>query len=250
MPTDNSWSDRVAIITGGAAGLGLATAKRLSGAGVRLVVLDARAEAIEQSRSSLPENTLFHAVDVTDAAAVKGVVDEVYSLTGRIDILINSAGITGQTNIQTHEIDLADFRRVFEVNVVGCLNTFQAVAPHMLAAGYGRVINVASVAGKEGNAGMASYSASKAAVIGLTKSQGKEYATSGITVNAIAPAVVRTEIVAAMPPEQVDYMTAKIPMQRCGTVEEFAALAMFVASAENAFTTGFTYDLTGGRSVY
>jgi len=250
MPVENAWEERVAIITGGAAGLGLATAQRLSAAGVRIAALDARPEALDKARASLPPQSLFHQVDVTDPVGVKAVVDDVVRLTGRVDILINSAGITGQTNSKTHLIEVADFRRVFEVNVVGCLNTFQAVAPHMLAADYGRVINVASVAGKEGNAGMSSYSASKAAVIGLTKSQGKEYATTGITVNAIAPAVVRTEIVAALPEEQVNYMTAKIPMQRCGTVEEFAALAFYVASAENAFTTGFTYDLTGGRAVY
>ena len=143
---------------------------------------------------------------------------------GHVDILINSAGITGLTNLKTHEIPMDDFARVMAVNVHGLMHTFQAVAPHMLKQGYGRVLNVASIAGKDGNAGMASYSASKAAVIGLTKSQGKEYAETGLTINAIAPAVVRTEIVAAMPPEQVDYMTSKIPMKRCGTVEELSLI--------------------------
>jgi NAD(P)-dependent dehydrogenase (short-subunit alcohol dehydrogenase family) len=189
-------------------------------------------------------------LDVVDFAQVEAAITQVVEKWGRIDLLLNSAGITGQTSIKTHEVDLADFDRVLAVNVRGSLNTFKAVAPRMLASGYGRVLNVASIAGKEGNAGMMSYSTSKAAIIGMTKAQGKEYAETGLTINALAPAVIRTEIVAAMPDEQVAYMTAKIPMQRCGTVDEFAAMAMFILSAENSFTTGFCYDLTGGRAVY
>jgi len=247
---ENVWTERTAILTGGAAGLGLATAQRLMNRGVRVALFDARDDALARARSHLGDGVLTQGVDVTDEAAVAAAVNRVFETWGRIDILINSAGITGQTNLKTHEIDMVDFARVMAVNVHGIMHTFKAVAPHMLARGFGRVLNVASVAGKEGNAGMASYSASKAAVIGLTKSQGKEYAQSGISINAIAPAVVRTEIVAAMPPAQVDYMTAKIPMGRCGTVEEFATLAEYVVSAENSFTTGFCFDLTGGRSVY
>ena len=247
---ENNWSQRVAIITGGAAGLGLATAQRLATAGVKVALFDARSEALDKAKPQLPGEVSTHEVDVTDAASVGAAVAAVVQAWGHVDILINSAGITGQTNIKTHEIPMDDFSRVMAVNVHGLVHTFQAVAPAMLERGYGRVLNVASIAGKDGNAGMASYSASKAAVIGLTKSQGKEYAQSGLTINAIAPAVVRTEIVAAMPPEQVKYMTTKTPMGRCGTVEEFATLAMFIVSAENSFTTGFCYDLTGGRSVY
>lgn len=246
----NNWNQRVAIITGGAAGLGFATAQRLAAAGVKVALFDARAEALAQATPKITGEVSTHQVDVTDATSVAGALSAVVQAWGHVDILINSAGITGQTNIKTHEIPMDDFSRVMAVNVHGLMHTFQAVAPSMLERGYGRVLNVASIAGKDGNAGMASYSASKAAVIGLTKSQGKEYAESGLTVNAIAPAVVRTEIVAAMPPEQVKYMTTKIPMARCGTVEEFATLAMFIVSAENSFTTGFCYDLTGGRSVY
>ena len=237
---NNNWAERTAIITGGAAGLGLATAQRLQQKGVRVALFDARQDALSKARQQLGEEVLTHVVDVTNESDVAMAVDQVFAVWGRIDILINSAGITGQTN----------FARVMAVNVHGIMHTFKAVAPHMLAREFGRVLNVASVAGKDGNAGMASYSASKAAVIGLTKSQGKEYAQTGISINAIAPAVVRTEIVAALPPQQVDYMTAKIPMGRCGTVEEFATLAEYVVSAENSFTTGFCFDLTGGRSVY
>lgn len=247
---DNAWHERVAIITGGAAGLGWATAQRLRSLGVRLALFDFRKDVLNAAVTELGGGTMGRCLDVSDQASVADAVQDVMQQCGRIDILLNSAGITGQTGIDTHEVDPADFDQVMAVNVKGCFNTFKAVAPHMLTAGYGRVLNVASVAGKDGNAGMAAYSASKAAVIGLTKVQGKEYATRGITVNAIAPAVVRTEIVAALPQKQVDYMTAKIPMQRTGTVEEFAALTTFIVSAENSFTTGFTYDLTGGRAVY
>jgi len=136
------------------------------------------------------------------------------------------------------------------VNVNGCLNTFQAVIPHMLKRNYGRVLHFASVSGKEGNAGMLAYSTSKAAVIGMTKVQGKEYAQTGITVNALAPAVIFTEMVAKMPPEQVKYMTDRIPMGRCGTKDEIAAMAEFIVSPENSFVTAFTFDLTGGRATY
>lgn len=247
---ENQWSERTAIITGGAAGLGLATARRLMERGVRVALFDARADALARAREQLPAAVLTETVDVTSESDVAAAVARVADQFNRIDILINSAGITGQTNLKTHEIDMADFARVMAVNVHGIMHTFKAVAPHMLAAHYGRVLNVASVAGKDGNAGMASYSASKAAVIGLTKSQGKDYARTGLTINAVAPAVVRTEIVAAMPEEQVNYMTSRIPMGRCGTVEEFAGLAEYVVSAQNSFTTGFCFDLTGGRSVY
>jgi len=188
--------------------------------------------------------------DVTDPAAVKKSVDAVVAEFGRIDILVNSAGMTGQTNIKSHEVSLEDFDRVFALNVRACLITFQAVAPHMLERDYGRVLHIASIAGKDGNAGMLAYSSSKAAVIGMTKVQGKEYAETGIRVNALAPAVVRTAMVEALPPEQVKYMTDKIPMKRCGSMEEFAETAAFIVSPGNGFTTGFTFDLSGGRAVY
>ncbi len=184
--------------------------------------------------------------DVTDADAVAQAIES----CGRLDILVNSAGITGATNRKSHEVEPADFDRVFSINVRGTFLLCRAVLPGMLTQNYGRILNIASIAGKEGNAGMVAYSSSKAAVIGLTKSMGKEYAETGITINALAPAVVRTEMVEKMPAEQVRYMTDKIPMKRCGTLEEFAAMAEFIVSPANSFTTGFSFDLSGGRAVY
>jgi len=185
-----------------------------------------------------------------DARTVDEDIDSARLLGSGVDILINCAGITGRTNIKSHEVDPEDFDRVMRVNVNGCLNTFQAAVPHMLKNNYGRVLHFASISGKEGNAGMLAYSVSKSAVIGMAKVQGKEYAGTGITVNALAPAVIFTEMVAKLPPEQVKYMTDKIPMGRCGTKEEVAAICDFIVSPETSFTTGFTFDLTGGRATY
>jgi 3-oxoacyl-[acyl-carrier protein] reductase len=244
------WKEQTAVISGGADGLGLAVAKRLAERGVRLVILDFNQGALDTARHAFGPGTITACVDVTDHAAVRRAVDGAAEQTSRIDILVNCAGITGQTNLKSHEVDPADFDRVMRVNVNGCLNTFQAAIPHMLKRNYGRVLHFASVSGKEGNAGMLAYSTSKAAVIGMTKVQGKEYAQTGITVNALAPAVIFTEMVAKMPPEQVKYMTDRIPMGRCGTKDEIAAMAEFIVSPENSFVTAFTFDLTGGRATY
>jgi 3-oxoacyl-[acyl-carrier protein] reductase len=164
--------------------------------------------------------------------------------------VVNCVGITGTTGIQSHEVDCHDFRHVLDVNLVGAFHVSQAAIRRMLPVGYGRIIHLASIAGKEGNAGMVAYSASKAGLIGMVKSQGKEYATSGITINAIAPAVIWTSLVDALPEEQIKYMTDKIPMARCGTLSEIADLVVWMASPAASFTTGFTYDLSGGRATY
>jgi 3-oxoacyl-[acyl-carrier protein] reductase len=250
MNSPFSLEHHVAIITGGADGLGRALADRLVNSGAHVELFDLNAQKLAAAKASLGERCGTHALDVTDAEAVHTAVDRIASEQQRIDILINSAGITGQTNRKSHEIDLADFDRVFSINVRGTFIACQAVLPHMLRRHYGRILNIASIAGKEGNAGMVSYSSSKAAVIGMTKSMGKEYAETGITVNALAPAVIRTEMVNQVPPEQVKYMTDKIPMKRCGTLDEFAATAHFIVSPENSFSTGFTFDLSGGRATY
>lgn len=168
----------------------------------------------------------------------------------KIDILVNCAGITGLTNLQSHEVDSADLHKVFEINFMSSFYTSRAVLPHMMSKKYGRILHIASISGKEGNAGMLAYSASKAAVICMAKVQGKEYAETGITVNALAPAVIRTPLVDMMPEQQVKYMTDKIPMKRCGTLEEAANMAAYIVSPYNSFSTGFTFDLSGGRATY
>jgi 2-dehydro-3-deoxy-L-rhamnonate dehydrogenase (NAD+) len=242
------FKDQVAIITGGASGIGLAIAKKLHGEGARVVLVDLNPLAL--TSVSMPVGEIAYACDVTNEDQVKAAINWVAERFGRIDVLVNSAGVTGKTNIKSHEVELGDFRFVFEVNVVGSFLTSRAVLPHMLKQHYGRILHIASIAGKEGNAGMLAYSASKAAVIGMAKAQGKEYAETGITVNALAPAVIRTAMVDALPEEQVKYMTDKIPMKRCGTLEEIAHLAAFIVSPGASFTTGFTFDMTGGRATY
>jgi 3-oxoacyl-[acyl-carrier protein] reductase len=222
----------------------------LSAEGGRVAMIDLDPAVLEPAVKSVGEGAFAFVCDVTNEGQVKSVADQIAEQFGRIDILVNSAGVTGKTNIKTHEVELNDFRFVFEVNVFGSFLTSRAVLPHMLKRNYGRVLHIASIAGKEGNAGMLPYSASKAAVIGMAKVQGKEYAETGITVNALAPAVIRTAMVEALPEDQVKYMTDKIPMKRCGTLEEIAHLAAFIVSPGASFTTGFIFDMTGGRATY
>ena len=210
------------MITGGADGIGFAIAQRLHALGATVVLLDVRGDVAEAAAAKLGERASALTADVGDAASVDHAVATALSRHGRIDILINSAGTTGRTGIKSHEVELADFERVFRINTTGSFLTSRAVLPGMVAQGYGRILHIASIAGKDGNAGMLAYSASKAAVIGMTKVQGKEYAGTGVCINALAPAVVRTAMVAALPAAQVDYMTAKIPMQPCGELDEIA----------------------------
>jgi len=244
---------QVAIITGGSGGLGEGIAARLAEEGAKIVLVDQKAELLEKVSKNLQshgDEVIWFAVDVTDQKQIEHSVTQTVNKYGKVDVLVQCAGITGKTGIKTHEVDPSNFDLVMNVNVKGIFLYCKAVLPHMTKKNYGRIVNIASVAGKEGNAGMLAYSTSKAAVIGLTKVMGKEYAETGITVNALAPAVVRTPMVAAMPDTQVKYMTDKIPMKRCGSVTEIAGLVAYIASPESGFTTAFCFDATGGRSTY
>jgi 3-oxoacyl-[acyl-carrier protein] reductase len=245
----DTFKDQVAVITGAASGLGLAAAQKLSAGGAHLALIDKVIGVPDGDRNgnSVRES---YTVDVTNEEAVQNVVSTIQKRFGRVDILINSAGITGITNLKTHETSSENVRHVFDVNFFGAYYTSKYVLPMMLNQHYGRILHIASIAGKEGNAGMLAYSASKAAVIGMAKVQGKEYAETGVTINALAPAVIQTALVDAMPDEQVKYMTDKIPMKRCGTLEEVANLIAYIVSPHNSFTTGFTFDLSGGRATY
>jgi 2-dehydro-3-deoxy-L-rhamnonate dehydrogenase (NAD+) len=244
------FTGQVAIVTGAASGIGLAISIKLLQEGANVALIDINGKALTTAFGSYGATAAIYEVDITRQETIEKTVSQVMNAWGRIDILVNCAGITGITNTLSHDVSTNDLQKVFEVNFMSSFYTSKAVLPYMLQKNYGRILHIASVAGKEGNAGMLAYSASKAAVIGMTKVQGKEYAEKGITVNAMAPAVIRTPLVDAMPDQQVKYMTDKIPMKRCGTLEEATSLATYIVSKKNSFTTGFTFDLTGGRATY
>jgi 3-oxoacyl-[acyl-carrier protein] reductase len=225
----------------------------LAAEGAHVVCLDSNAAGASETAAGISatgQKAAAYRLDVTDPAGVAAAMAKVSSEIGQLHGLVNCAGITGRTNIKGHEVDLADFDRVYRINLRGALVVSQAVLPSMLEQGYGRILHVASIAGKEGNAGMAAYSATKAGLIGLVKSLAKDYAESGVTINALAPAVIRTPMVDALPAATVKYMTDKIPMRRCGELAEAASLIAWIVSPACSFTTGFTFDLSGGRATY
>ena len=242
---------RVAVVTRGAQGIGYATSERLLRSGAAVVIWDIDAAKLEEAKASLSKvgTVSGYAVELTSDAAVAATTAQTIQDSGHIDILVNNAGITGG-NAPTWELDPEVWRRVIEVNLIAPYLTCRAVAPHMTARGWGRIVNVASVAGKEGNPNASHYSASKAGVIALTKSLAKEIATKGVLVNAIAPAVARTAMFAQMTEAHIAYMLGKIPMGRFVEVEEIAAMIAWLSSEDCSFTTGSVFDISGGRATY
>ncbi|MDO9285762.1 MAG: SDR family NAD(P)-dependent oxidoreductase [Aquabacterium sp.] len=242
---------RIAVITGGAQGIGYATAERMlaSGASVVLWDIDAARLATAVQALSAQGGVSGDAVELTDEASVAAATAAAVARHGRIDILVNNAGITGG-NAPTWELSPAVWRQVVEVNLIAPFLTCRAVVPQMITQGYGRIVNIASVAGKEGNPNASHYSASKAGLIGLTKSLGKELANKGVLVNAVAPAAARTAIFDQMKPEHINFMLGKIPMGRFVEVAEVAAMVAWLASEDCSFSTGAVFDLSGGRATY
>lgn len=242
---------RVAIITGGARGIGYATAQRMLASGATVVLWDIDAAALDSAKAALAaEGTVSgDVVELTDEASIAAAVKAVLARHGRIDILVNNAGITGG-NAKTWELEPEVWRRVIEVNLVAPYLVCHAVVPHMMAQGYGRIVNIASIAGKEGNPNASHYSASKAGLIGLTKSLGKELAQHGVLVNCITPAAARTDIFKQMKQEHIDFMLSRIPMGRFLEVDEAASMIAWLSSADCAFSTGAVFDISGGRAVY
>jgi len=255
--------NRTAIVTGGARGIGFAIAKRMLASGATVLLWDVDAAALDQAGAALQGQRndqaqgndsgdgRVHAavVDVTDAAAIARAVAADLREHGKIDILVNNAGITGG-NAPLWELKPEVWRRVVEINLIAPYLVCRAVVPHMVRAGYGRIVNIASIAGKEGNPNASHYSASKAGLIALTKSLAKELAATGVLVNCVTPAAAKTELFAQMQQEHIDYMLSKIPMNRFVEVDEIASLVAWLASEDCSFSTGAVFDISGGRAVY
>ncbi|WP_298961322.1 SDR family NAD(P)-dependent oxidoreductase [uncultured Roseibium sp.] len=242
---------RVAIVTGAARGMGFAIAERFLKSGASVTLWDLNEAALSDARQKLSQfgDVQSDSVNVADFDTVKAAAERVKQRCGQIDILVNSAGIAGvNTPLADYPLDI--WNQVMQVNLNGIFHTCKAVVPHMRDMAYGRIVNIASMAGKDGNPNASAYSVSKGAVITLTKSLGKELAREGITVNVVAPAVIETEMLADVTEEQISYMLAKIPMGRMGTVEEISSLVSWLSSEECSYSTGAVYDLSGGRATY
>ncbi len=238
-----------AIVTGSARGIGLAIAARLLAAGAKVSLWDRDAAALDAAAATLSGDVHTAAVDVTDFAAVSRATEAVVARLGPPHILVNNAGITG-SNRPSWELPVEEWRLVVDVDLTGAFLCCKAVVPHMLAAKYGRIVNIASIAGKEGNPNAAHYSAAKAGLIGFTKSLGKELAKTGVLCNCVTPAVIETEIFQQMTAEHIQYMLSRVPMGRFGQKEEAAALVAWLCSRECSFSTGAVFDLSGGRATY
>ncbi len=249
----NRFADQVCVVTGGGSGIGKVVAHRLASEGANVFIFErvvdmGKAAADEIRSGGFTADALE--VDIADEESVQSGVSHVLNAAGKLDVMINCAGIAGPTNTKILDYTTEAFDEIYQVNLRGSyLMTKYAIQP-MLDQGYGRILLYSSIGGKEGNPGMCGYAATKSAVIGLVKGVGKEYAESGVTVNGLAPAVIRTPMVDACDPAMVDYMTARIPMQRTGTMEEAAAISAFIVSKECSFCTGFVFDISGGRATY
>ena len=252
--TNSRFKNQIAIVTGGADGIGREIACRLATEGAQVTVFDINPASIQSAVADFQAaglNVAGEVVDIADEASIQAGFEAVaQSSDARLDIMINCAAIVGPTARKITEVTTEEFDLETAINLRGTFLMTKYALLAMESRKYGRVLNFASIAGKEGNAGISPYSATKAGVIGLVKSVGKVFAETGITVNAIAPAVIRTPMVDGIHPDQVKYMTDKIPMKRCGTLGEISALSCWIVSEEASFCTGFTFDLTGGRAVY
>ena len=244
-----SLAGQTAIVTGAAEGIGAAVAARLARAGATVALADLNEAGAVATARGIGDRAFGLQTDVADRDSVERLVAAVMERTGRIDVLVNNAGIGGRAAPLWEQTD-DDWSRVLAINLTSVFYCCRAVIPHMRGRRYGRIVNVASIAGKEGNPNMTAYSASKAGVIAFTKSLAKEVATENICVNAVSPAVIRTRILDQLTPEQVQYMTERIPMRRTGTAEEVAAVIHFLASPDASFVTGQCYDVSGGRATY
>jgi NAD(P)-dependent dehydrogenase (short-subunit alcohol dehydrogenase family) len=240
---------RTAIVTGAARGIGRAIAARLAGEGVRVLIADIDEPAARATASELGGETLAHTLDVTSAESWEGAVSAARTAWDRLDILVNNAGVAGRS-APIWELAVAEWNEVLAIDLTGVWLGCRAALPMMIGAGYGRIVNIASIAGKEGNPNASPYSAAKAGVIGLTKAIAKEVATKGVLVNCVTPAVIATEILRQVSEEHIAYMTSRIPMGRVGQPEEVAALVRFLCSDELSFSTGAVFDLSGGRATY
>ena len=240
---------RHAVITGGATGLGFAIAQRMLASGGRVTLWDRDAASAERACAALGEHAQSVAVDVSDPAAVAAAARQTLERNAAVDILVNSAGITGP-NAKVWDYPVQDWLQVMQVNLNGLFFCCRELTPHMRTRHYGRIVNIASVAGKDGNPNASAYSASKAAVMALTKSLGKELADTGVRVNCVTPAAVKTAIFEQMSPEHIAFMLSKIPMGRFGTPEEVASMVTWLCTEECSFSTGAVFDLSGGRSTY
>ena len=240
---------RHAVITGGATGLGYAIAQRMLASGARVTLWDRDAAAAAKACGELGAQAAWVAVDVGDHASVVAAVAKTLALAPAVDALVNSAGITGP-NTKVWDYPVQDWANVMQVNLNGLFYCCRELVPHMRTRNYGRIVNIASVAGKDGNPNASAYSASKAAVMALTKSLGKELADTGVRVNCVTPAAVKTAIFDQMSPEHIQFMLSKIPMGRFGTPEEVAAMVTWLCTEDCSFSTGAVFDLSGGRSTY